>query len=367
MRVSVFLAALVGVLFLSAGAALAAPPVILTVGQVSQHPTATWSLPTGVQSQVVEVATNPATGSDGYFFSENVKAFDIPQPTDTSWTYTYQLDPGTYYVHVGGYDTTCIACPVREFSSILTLVIPAPPAPPPAPVVTATPPVIASATGDGKGLITVAWSLPQGVTAASIQIARDPTVDSVGFFATSSQTDYATLSATQTTYTTTIPQAPGTYYAHIAGNQPTFGPLYVWSAATPVTIPARIVPAKKGNTSAVIKARRRTYVADTKRLVRALTSCSTLACSFRQVKAFAGKQLSFDNVVGKDVVLPAPCGSAARALRSRLRKSEASTAALQRAIAAGLAVATLKSRARTAGLQAGRAIGASGVYVAACG
>ena len=166
-------------------------------------------------------------------------------------------------------------------------------------------------------------------------------IDSVGFFATSSQTDYATLSATQTTYTTTIPQAPGTYYAHIAGNQPTFGPLYVWSAATLVTIPARIVPVKKGNTSTVIKARRRTYVADTKRLVRALASCSTLACSFRQVKAFAGKQLSFDKVVGKDVVLPAPCGSAARALRSRLPESEASTAALQRAIAAGLGVATL--------------------------
>ena len=366
MRVSIFLIVLVSVLALSAGSALAAPPVILSVGQVSQHPTATWSLPSGVQSQVVEVATNPSTGSDGYFFSENVKAFDVPQPTDTNWTYTYQLDPGTYYVHVAGYDTTCLACPVREFSSILTLVIPAPPAPPPVPVVTATPPVIASATGDGKGLITVAWSLPQGVTAATVQIARDPTVDSVGFFAISSQIDYATLAATQTSYTTTIPEAPGSYYVHIAGNQPAFGVLYVWSPATVVTIPARIVPAKSGNTSAVIKMRRRTYVADTKRLVRALTACSTLECSFRQVHAFAGKQLSFDKVVGKDVALPAPCGSAARALRARLRKSEATTAALQRAIATALAVAALKSRARTAGLQAGHAISAAGVYVAAC-
>jgi hypothetical protein len=93
MRILVFLATLVASILLSSGSALAAPPVILTVGQVSQHPTATWSLPAGVESRVVEVATAPATGSDGYFFAENVKAFDVPQPTDTSWTYTYQLDP----------------------------------------------------------------------------------------------------------------------------------------------------------------------------------------------------------------------------------------------------------------------------------
>ena len=60
-------------------------------------------------------------------------------------------------------------------------------------------------------------------------------------------------------------------YTHVAGNQPTFGPLYVWSAATLVTIPARIVPAKKGNTSAVIKARSRTYIADTRAIITALT------------------------------------------------------------------------------------------------
>ena len=84
---------------------------------MSRHPTATWSLPTGVESRVIEVATDPATGSDGYFFSENVVALDVPTSTDTSWTYTYQLDPGTYYVHVGGSDTTCSTCPVREFST----------------------------------------------------------------------------------------------------------------------------------------------------------------------------------------------------------------------------------------------------------
>jgi hypothetical protein len=208
---------------------------------------------------------------------------------------------------------------------------------------------------------------PAGRNCGANQLASDPTIDSVGFFSISSQVDYAVLAPTQTSYTSTIPQAPGIYYAHVTGNQPTLGSLYAWSPATIVTIPARTVPAaKKGNASAVIKSRTRTYVADTKRLVRALTACSTLACSFRQVKAFSGKQLSYDKTVGKDVTLPPPCGSAARSLHSRLRKSEDSTAALQRAIVTGLTGAKLKSRARTAGLQAGRAINASGVYVAAC-
>ena len=366
MRISAFVATLVATMLIWAGHALAAPPVLLTVGQVSQHPTATWSLPAGVEAHVVEVATTPATGSDGYFFSETLKAFSVPQPTDTSWTYTFQIDPGTYYVHVAGFDTTCMACPVREFSNVLTLIIPAAPVPPAPPPMAATPPIVVSAKGDGKGLSIVTWSLPQGVTAAIIQIARDPVVDSVGFFSATSQTDYSPLSATQTSYSTTIPQAPGTYYVHVAGNQLALGPLYVWSAATAFTVPARTVVVKKGNASAVIKSRSRTYVADTKRLVRSLTACSTLACSFRSVKSFSGKQLSYDTSVGKDVALPAPCGSSARTLRSRLRKSELATAALQRAIVASSSAAKLKSRARSAGLQAGRAINASGVYVAAC-
>jgi hypothetical protein len=364
MRIRTFLPVFVAAVFLSSGSAHAAAPILLAVGQVSQHPTATWSLPTGVQSEVIEVATNPATGSDGYFFFENVKAFDIPQSTDTTWTYTYQLDPGTYYVHVVGYDSTCGPCPIREFSSILTLVIPAPPPPPPLPApIAETPPAITGASGDGKGLITVTWTLPQGVTAALFQIAKDPAIGSAGLFSPASQVDFASLAPADTSRTSTVPLPPGTYYVHLAGNQPARGPSWVWSPARAVTIPARTV---QGNASAIIKSRSRTYTADTKRLVRALTACTTLGCSARQVRAFSGKQLSYDKSVGKDVALPAPCGSAARALRARLRKSEASTAALQHDILAGQPTSKLKSRARSAGFQAGRVISASSVYVEAC-
>lgn len=75
--------------------AAAAAPILLSVGDISRHPTATWSLPSGVESRVAEVATSPQTSSDGYFFNENVKAFDTLEPTQTSWTYNSQLDPGT--------------------------------------------------------------------------------------------------------------------------------------------------------------------------------------------------------------------------------------------------------------------------------
>jgi len=109
-----------------ASTALAAAPVLVSVGSVSRHPTATWTLPPGVQAKVAEVATGPATGSDGYFFFENVKAFNVLEDTQTSWTSTFQLDAGTYYVHIGGLDDPCFMaglCPIREFSQTMTLEI----------------------------------------------------------------------------------------------------------------------------------------------------------------------------------------------------------------------------------------------------
>lgn len=128
-RVSVAsaLAALVSVPFLIAPEIASAAPTLLTVGHVNRHPTATWSLPSGVESAVVEAATSPAMASDGYFFDENLVAFDVPEPTQTSWVDGSQREPGTYYVHVAGYEPGCLECPVREWSNILVLTIPAPP------------------------------------------------------------------------------------------------------------------------------------------------------------------------------------------------------------------------------------------------
>jgi hypothetical protein len=120
--------------FVLASPAVAAPPVLISVGHVDRHPSATWTLPPGVNSRVVEVAASPATSTDGYFFAENRKAFDTLQEAQTHWVYNFQLDPGTYYVHISGIDEPCYLagqCPVREFSQILTLVIPRPREPAP--------------------------------------------------------------------------------------------------------------------------------------------------------------------------------------------------------------------------------------------
>lgn len=106
-----------------AAPAQAAPPTLLSVGHVKRHPQATWSLAPGAEARVVEVATSPEAGSDGYFFSENVKAFDTLESTQTHWLDSTALDTGTYYVHVATYDPSCgyDTCPGREWSNILVL------------------------------------------------------------------------------------------------------------------------------------------------------------------------------------------------------------------------------------------------------
>jgi hypothetical protein len=126
----------IGTAFAFASPAFAAPPTLTSVGHVQRHPEAYWSLPPGVKAKIAEVATSPATSTDGAFFFENVKAFDLLEDSQTHWIYNFQLDPGTYYVHISGIDEPCFdagRCPVREYSQIMLLVIAAPPPPPPPP------------------------------------------------------------------------------------------------------------------------------------------------------------------------------------------------------------------------------------------
>jgi hypothetical protein len=134
MRRGHLVALTVGAALAFASPAVAAPPVLTSAGHVQRHPEANWSLPPGVKARVAEVAISPLTSTDGYFFSENVKAFSTLEDGQTHWLYNSRLDPGTYYVHVAGYDEPCNLaerCPFREFSQIMTLVIEPPPPPPP--------------------------------------------------------------------------------------------------------------------------------------------------------------------------------------------------------------------------------------------
>jgi hypothetical protein len=134
MRRLLIIIAVLGAASAFASPAGAAPPVLVSTSHVQRHPAASWTLPPGVKAAVAEVATSPATSTDGYFFQENVKAFDVLQDTQTNWVYNSQLDPGVYYVHIAGIDEPCFyagLCPVREFTQTATLVFEAPPPPPP--------------------------------------------------------------------------------------------------------------------------------------------------------------------------------------------------------------------------------------------
>jgi hypothetical protein len=110
-------------------AALPAPPTLVAVGHVEQRPTARWTLPSGVESQLIEIATDPALSTDGAFIGDNLVLFDLLEAGQTSWRSSdRRLKTGlTYYVHMNAIDWPCFfvfACPVREWSNVLTLRIP---------------------------------------------------------------------------------------------------------------------------------------------------------------------------------------------------------------------------------------------------
>jgi hypothetical protein len=115
--------------FLLSATASAAPPKLVSVGHVKQHPTARWTLPPGVESQLIEIATGPALSTDGAFLGENLVLFEQVEATETSWSSSaHRLKTGiTYYVHVNAIDWPCFvvfACPAREWSNVLTFRIP---------------------------------------------------------------------------------------------------------------------------------------------------------------------------------------------------------------------------------------------------
>jgi hypothetical protein len=109
---------------IAAPQASAAAPVLLTAGATNLHSTATWSFPAGVEARIVEVASNPTVDSDGYFQANALEAGDSLTPSQTTWTDVFQLEPSrTYYLHVGGRDTSCVSCPAVEFSNIISFTV----------------------------------------------------------------------------------------------------------------------------------------------------------------------------------------------------------------------------------------------------
>jgi len=98
--------------------ARAARPTLLTATATSGHIAATWT--PGGEVQVIEAATQPTVGSDGSFFQEFLKVFDVPIDGQTNYLNTARTEPGTYFVHVGQWDDGCVC---RLYSNILTVTI----------------------------------------------------------------------------------------------------------------------------------------------------------------------------------------------------------------------------------------------------
>ena len=120
--------------------ALAQPPVLSSVTvSADRHPSAQFSAPKASDVSIY-FASKPDRASDGSFFQENIVAADFLTTDEIqagSWTYSYQLDPGTYYVMInadpdfdlcydyntGTYDPSC----ADGYSNVVPLTVPVPP------------------------------------------------------------------------------------------------------------------------------------------------------------------------------------------------------------------------------------------------
>lgn len=120
------------VLLLFVSSANAAPSIVSVTLQ-DRHPAVTFSAP-GADVVSIRYATGPQRGTDGAFFSENVK--HVTELSDPEVAAGYSLDanailPGTYYVLLKATDYGCSeldpGCSTG-YSQMLTLTVPAPPA-----------------------------------------------------------------------------------------------------------------------------------------------------------------------------------------------------------------------------------------------
>jgi hypothetical protein len=112
------------------GAANAAPPALLTVGQQNRHASATFSAP-GADLATIYVASKPDLASGGGFLEENIKRIDFLTADEIqrgAWLDAEQLDPGLYYVMLRVSDYECPRNPncTQGYSSIVPLAVPRP-------------------------------------------------------------------------------------------------------------------------------------------------------------------------------------------------------------------------------------------------
>jgi hypothetical protein len=198
-----------GALLLPASA-LGAPPTGLTVGYNSTYYlTASWTLPAGMRSDIIEVSQSSNVGVGGAFLYPYIADHGLTA-TQTTYTTPYQIAPGTYYVHVAAVVAGCTTTCVDEFSEIKTVTIPTPP-PPPAPTLVSV--------GQTSRHITASWTLGPGTQSSVIEVAGKPDTYQGGYFL-DENTFYDELSPSQTTYESPGQFPPGVYYVNVAAYDP---------------------------------------------------------------------------------------------------------------------------------------------------
>lgn len=120
-RTALLLAILGLVLLVAPASALARTATLVSVtGEPGEnHPTSTWSLPSGAWSEFIETATSDEVGVGGHFLQKNLKTFNVVGQADTKFTDEYEFGPGRYYVHVGTHDTVRTSdTPLIEYSNV---------------------------------------------------------------------------------------------------------------------------------------------------------------------------------------------------------------------------------------------------------
>ena len=85
------------------------PFTLTSAGHTDRRITASWTLPSGMKTEFIEVATSPEVYPDGrlagLFVDENIVLYDDSlSRTQESYVASDALPPGTYYVHVRAWD-----------------------------------------------------------------------------------------------------------------------------------------------------------------------------------------------------------------------------------------------------------------------
>ena len=91
----------------------------------NEEATYRWSLPPGVEARFTETATAPSVDGNGFFFPQKnlYGGLSVAKSAGTSLVDDAPFPAGTYYVHVGGLDTTKPPPPHIEFSQTVKFVV----------------------------------------------------------------------------------------------------------------------------------------------------------------------------------------------------------------------------------------------------